>query len=557
MIIFGTGSTGFVGQHLFPLLLSRLASEDVLYLLERRPRTYADPRVRVLEGDLQNIERYAAELCQAQWIFHLAGNAVLGQGAVFAEVNREPVRRMIELLRGSCALERFVYVSTIGAMDREPHDRVVAPLTPASTPRPTTDYGRSKLDAEVILRKSGQPFTIFRPGWVYGAGMRRNSHVRVFADLVRRNSPITRMRFPGKAPLIHVHDLCEALANCMEVPRSSGRTYLAVTENRPLGEIFRTLVNLIHGRARASCAIPRVAPLFSRVHRWLPLSVSALFLDYLAADDPDFARDLLRVAPIRFEDGAPDVLGMNAGTPGRWLVTGANSGIGGALVRTLTSRGIPVIALDRTVDALTPSGDVEVIEADLRDADAIARAVRTVSRWPLAALINNAGVGFRGDFLDQSMAEVEATVQVNVLGTLALTHALRSQLVRDGAVIVNVASSVAYHPLPHMAVYAASKAFILNWSLALSEELRPSNRVITFSPSGTRTNFQTAGGVRGGDDSSLLSPEQVAGEILRAIETGRRHTLMGIKPRLLVSGSRFIPLSWKLKVWSRLFSSKR
>jgi short-subunit dehydrogenase len=97
----------------------------------------------------------------------------------------------------------------------------------------------------------------------------------------------------------------------------------------------------------------------------------------------------------------------------------------------------------------------------------------------------------------------------------------------------------------------------VSWSLALAEELRPGNRVVTFSPSGTRTNFQVAGGVGGHNDAGLLPPEHVARAIVRAAEKGRLHTLMGAKSRLFLGVSHLLPMRVRLKLLSRLFTAFR
>ena len=122
---------------------------------------------------------------------------------------------------------------------------------------------------------------------------------------------------------------------------------------------------------------------------------------------------------------------------------------------------------------------------------------------------------------------------------------------------MNIASSVAYHPLPGMSVYAASKAFIKSWSLALSEELRGTNRVVTFSPSGTHTNFQASGGIGGRDDAGLLEPADVARAIILAARRRTRHRLLGAKSRALVFFSYGLPDGLKLRLWHQLFTASR
>jgi short-subunit dehydrogenase len=134
---------------------------------------------------------------------------------------------------------------------------------------------------------------------------------------------------------------------------------------------------------------------------------------------------------------------------------------------------------------------------------------------------------------------------------------LINKLKKDKSVIVNIASSVAYNPLPGMATYAASKAFLLNWSLALGEELKATNKVITFSPAGTKTNFQNSAGVKNVDSPSLFDAETVADAIIQAIKKKQMHTIMGIKTNLFILLIRLIPHKYRLALLSQIFEKNR
>jgi hypothetical protein len=557
VIVFVTGSSGFVGRVFLEELLRHLGPTDVVRVLVRRPFTPTDARVHPVAGDLLHPADWLPALRDADWVFHLGADATFGDGGHYHAVNVEPVRRMLDALAGSPTLRRFVFVSTVGAVDREPGDRLQSPLTPHSPPCPSSDYGRSKLAAEKLVRESGVPYTIVRPGWVYGAGMRGNSHLSALAALVSRSPWFASLAFPGRVPLIHVRDLARALVRCMDVEQSANMTYVAVTENRSLGEIARLFHEDLHGPLRRRIPLPWAGLAVGRLHAWLPLKANVLFGDYLAAEDPAFRADLLPANPIRIETGCGDVAAAFRKGDGWWIVTGANSGIGLAVTAALSRRGCSVIAVDRCVDDLQESDSLRVVRADLADPAGIERVANAAATVKLAGLVNNAGVGFKGDFADARPEQLETTVAVNILAPLRLTHRLLAQLQRSRAAIVNIASSVAYHPLPGMATYAASKSFLLNWSLALGEELRHTNPVVTFSPSGTNTRFQSSGGVNGAGAAGLLDPQDVAREVLRAVDRHQRHRLMGWKSRVLVTGSRFLPVKQRLAVWRALFKKMR
>lgn len=108
-----------------------------------------------------------------------------------------------------------------------------------------------------------------------------------------------------------------------------------------------------------------------------------------------------------------------------------------------------------------------------------------------------------------------------------------------------------------MATYAASKAFLLNWSLALGEELKATNKVITFSPAGTKTNFQNSAGVKNVDSPSLFDAETVADAIIQAIKKKQMHTIMGIKTNLFILLIRLIPHKYRLALLSQIFEKNR
>jgi short-subunit dehydrogenase/uncharacterized protein YbjT (DUF2867 family) len=557
VIVFVTGCSGFVGRVFLEELLQHLDKADVVRVLVRGPFTPNDPRVYPVTGDLLRAEEWLPAMRDAEWVFHLGADATYGNGEHYRAINVEPVRQMLEALVGSKTLRRFVLVSTVGAVDRQPQDRLRVPLTSQSPPCPSSDYGASKLAAERLVQESGVPYTIVRPGWVYGVGMRAASHLNALAAVVARSAWFASLDFPGRVPLIHVRDLARALVRCMKVSTTANMSYLAVAENRTLGEIARLYHEKLRGPVRHRVPLSLITPVVEYCHRWLPLKLNVLFSDYLAADDPVFRETLLAEAPISAEVGCVEVVKAFREDEGWWIVTGADSGIGFAITQALLRRGRSVVAVDRRVTALRATDTLRVICADLREPGDVRRIVDTVGNLRLAGLVNNAGVGFKGDFHGAQPDDLEATVAVNVLAPLRLTHRLLPALRESRAAIVNIASSVAYHPLPGMATYAASKAFLMNWSLALGEELHDTNHVLTFSPSGTRTRFQSHGGVKGGGSPGLFNPVDVAEEVLRAVDHNQRHKLLGWKSKVLVNASRFLPIRARLRLWRTLFAKMR
>jgi uncharacterized protein len=186
----------------------------------------------------------------------------------------------------------------------------------------------------------------------------------------------------------------------------------------------------------------------------------------------------------------------------RWvLVTGASSGIGWALAEAFAARGDALVLTARRADRLeqlagglrargTP---VEVVTADLADPGAPARLMAEVEARGIVldTLVNNAGYGLRGRF-DTLPAEDElGIVEVNVAALTKLSRLVLPGLIaRRRGGIMNVASMAAFLPGPYMAVYFASKAYVVSLSEALHEEARPHGVVVTaVCPGATATEF--------------------------------------------------------------------
>ena len=208
------------------------------------------------------------------------------------------------------------------------------------------------------------------------------------------------------------------------------------------------------------------------------------------------------------------------------LVTGASKGLGRALALELARRGARLILVARSERQLRELAaeirqrygrhDAEVIVGDLIAPDGPQQVLQELSDRGLVVdlLVNNAGAGGAGAFLQRPIEPQLRSVELNVNGLLALTHAIGGELAARGSGgIINIASVAGFQPMPFQAAYAAGKAFVLSFSESLAEELRGSGvHVMAAHPGPIDTGFfdGTTATMQTGADT----PERIAARTL-------------------------------------------
>jgi len=247
---------------------------------------------------------------------------------------------------------------------------------------------------------------------------------------------------------------------------------------------------------------------------------------------------------------------MTTITPnGYIIITGASQGIGACFAEALAQRGKNLILVARTRDKLETLAAslrdkfgvrVEVLVKDLALAPSAAEVAAHCVGFCVNGLINNAGFGLGDEFASEPLDRVIEMLNLNIVTLTTLTHLLIPDLRKNRGVIVNVASTAAFQPVPYMAVYAASKAYVLHWSEALHVELHAEGiYVLTLCPGATKTGFFRAADI---DVAELRfpvqPPEAVVRTALRAWDSRRALAISGWKNRFLVLG-RFAP-RWML-----------
>jgi uncharacterized protein len=251
---------------------------------------------------------------------------------------------------------------------------------------------------------------------------------------------------------------------------------------------------------------------------------------------------------------------------GRWaLVTGASMGIGEAFAWALAERGMHVVLCARSAEKLEAVAQAirarhrvqaHVVAADLAQPGAPADAwARASDGRGIHLLVNNAGFGLHGRFEALPADRQGEMVALNCTAVLELAHlALNAMRPRGAGGILNVASVVAFQPVPWMATYAATKAFVLSLSEALAEENRGSGvRILCLSPGSTPSGFQATAGTRvSPNQPGLLQPREVVDAALAALDAGKTQVAPGLANRVATTLGRLLPLGTVTRIARRI-----
>ena len=251
------------------------------------------------------------------------------------------------------------------------------------------------------------------------------------------------------------------------------------------------------------------------------------------------------------------------------LITGASSGIGAAFARKLAARGRNVLLVARSEDKLIAlcnelgrltSIRAQYVALDLREPDAGARLLEETKKRDLEIemLINNAGFGSMGDFFKLDLDRELEMIQLNVTSLVDLTHKFLGPMRdRRSGTIINVASTAGFQAVPFMAIYAATKAFVLSFSEALAEENRSHGiHVMALCPGVTETNFFEASGIDRPPMRTVQTPEEVVDTALRALRRQKSTVISGWTNWFTVEAERFVPRSVVTKVAGKALRSR-
>lgn len=236
------------------------------------------------------------------------------------------------------------------------------------------------------------------------------------------------------------------------------------------------------------------------------------------------------------------------------LVTGASAGLGAEFARRFAERGANLVLVARRAERLEQLADelrgahgvtVTVLAADLAVTGAAARlrdelATRGIR---IGSLVNNAGFGTHGDFSSADLGRLDSEIRLNVCALVDLSHTFMPDLLDGAGTLVNVASTASFQPTPGMAVYGATKAFVLSFTEALWAEARGTRlTVLAVCPGPTRTEFFDVVGTEDAAVGRMQTAQQVVAATFRALDrrssppsvvSGFTNWVSSLSPRLV------------------------
>lgn len=250
------------------------------------------------------------------------------------------------------------------------------------------------------------------------------------------------------------------------------------------------------------------------------------------------------------------------------LITGASSGIGKAFAYELAKKGVNLVITARSENKLSQMAEdlqskfkiqAKYIVADLSDLRSPKFIYQEIKKLGLTIdlLINNAGIGKWTNFLDQSLETYQSMLHLNINSLVSLTHLfLPEMLQNNNGGIVNIASTGALQPCPYIAVYCASKSFVLNFSESLYGEYADRGIVVTcICPGNTDTGFQASANSNTAG-MKYESPEEVAKQSLDALLRKKNNKIIGFDNVLQSLIPRLLPRKTVINIVKNMMDKK-
>ena len=575
-VILVTGATGFIGRHLIDVI-TRDHPNWFIWALCRNAsdRAFSSmTNVGVVVGDLLDVDYYSTLLEDADYVFHLAAEVNIQKSNTVNFNNLYSTQTLVDACKRTDKKPLLIFASTAGVLDRPRSDIELKPLDENSPASPLTNYGRTKLSSERYISQTYANHVIARIPWAFGSFMLPKTHVRFICDLALKNPLFRHFLIPAEYNFLDASDACRqmlGLATHGELPHKV--FMLGAPTNRPLADVIDQHCSF-GGLKSGTLKFPALFIRRLRFLRpWLPFQVQGLFWNLLAVNTTRLHATINQVPTtslrqqlykMKFWNVTSNVAKELPCT----VITGAASGLGHSLASAYLRNGHTVVGVDiNPPNNETQTQHYHAIQTDISSKDTIGNLKTYLESNGLfpEILVNCAGVGFKiSSSLEHEDAKTAKEIDINAKALVTLSSLILNA--DDDPVtqktIINIGSSAGFQPLPTMATYAASKSFVHSYSLAVQGELLSDCRqrkvaLRCVAPSGFKSNFQRAGGVKTGAKEVLDNPEALANKIadLRGFKTGL--DTLSFRSSAMAIAAKLLPATLQVKLWTKLMKELR
>ncbi|RMF94479.1 MAG: NAD(P)-dependent oxidoreductase [Candidatus Schekmanbacteria bacterium] len=313
MKVFLTGAAGFIGNHLLNLIIQRSKYSNIVCPvrdMDKIKRKFSNEKVFFYEGDISVKEDIEGKINGCDIVFHLAAKSLTKDRNELLKVNVDGTKNIIEEALKSQCVKRIIYLSSIWAVDRSLKDDFSLPLSSKSVPNPRTFYGKTKLEAEKIIEKSGIPYTILRLPPVYGPESNLNYFLLKLIRGIEKGSSIYHFPFPGSVSLAYVESVADACLIAAESKELENKTIFFCTEERlKILDISSEIMHIMGKKRKKGEFLKKIASVFEKIFTSyigrviIPVKIQTLFSDYLVCDSVEFEKTTGYKSKISFREG--------------------------------------------------------------------------------------------------------------------------------------------------------------------------------------------------------------------------------------------------------------
>ena len=563
-----TGASGFIGRNLCEILIKK---RHIVYAISEKDDLYLKSLgVIFIKNKWDEIEKIKISVKKFNIIVHCAANPVFGNGYEYYKINYLKTKKIIKFFEKKNPLIKFIFLSSIGAVDRDKKDNCSKELNENSVAVPTTDYGKSKLLIEEFLEKSILETISIRPSLVIGEQMRSNSHFSVFSKKIIKKNIFSYFDWTGKMSILDVRDLVNAIY------------FLSIKKNKKKSEIFFCAGQIIclidfMKLIKPKITFIKISAMLRKINSKifnLPFRIRALILPALVASDQKLinlgwkkkynAKDTLRTI-IKKENYLIDPIKYPPPS-GITLITGASSGLGKEFLYKLTRVRDKIIVIDKDIRPIKKfakkfKDKIKLIKADLSNTESLESLIFNgyLSKYKISEAFLCAGIAHKSKLLDTNYKIHEKIFKINFLSSLIIINKAYTDMnyLNYGNIVI-INSSSSFQPLPHLLSYSASKVALKFLGQGMAIENENSNiKILNVYPGGMKTNFQRNSNVKIIKNEKLLSTTYVYTEIMKALKNKKKNLIVGFNGKVMFYASKFIPELLLLKFFNILMKKLR